>query len=242
MVDKLKNNRVLTVIAFVVGVGIASAAFLHWRARSELQPLPAHKLTQKDMYEGAIKYFDFEFFAMLKGSFDSAVREHRISLDELDKLDFTQPGEKGFSTNPQYEIFNPKSTRFVVKIPDYELNGSLKAISNEDNPRLRFNIRRYPTAYDGVIGECIDVIMPDIKREVCEMEGHVPGPAVPKFGDMSLVLPSKTPIVVHGLKRQGCLELPDGKIYDVRCAFSRMRKEGDSDWFQFKDLNQKLKE
>lgn len=138
----MKNIIRFLALAAIISASVICVASVQAQLRSPPRPLiDALRASQlKSLHVG----------------FHKAIGEGRITLDDWEKLDFTQPNAPGFGDNLQYEVFNPKSPRSIIigGNPTFPLipRDMLDKITIRPEQALLFNLRRMTYKLDDADG------------------------------------------------------------------------------------------
>jgi hypothetical protein len=179
-------------------------------------------------------------------SFTSLLEEKALdgtfNPGDFEKLDFSIPGDHGFGSNPEYEVFNPNG-KFRIPADQQAFKhyqDLVDSVTNHKNVRDIFNLRR-SIAADGTITDALYKILSDVKPQACADEAaHIVDMGTQRHPAASLPLPEAfkimpdnhtivvdpSPVPIHSV----CLQASDGKLYTFRWICARFKKLGDGTW------------
>ncbi len=100
-------------------------------------------------------------------AFDKLIKQGVITVDDLERLDFSQEGEPGYGTNWKWGVYKPGGRLFPQSKGGAAVEPwRMAALTGEPNARAIFNLRRY-TDTDGKSYDALYLIIPDIRKEQC---------------------------------------------------------------------------
>lgn len=143
---------------------------------------------------------------------------NKMTIEDIYKLDFSEPGTEGYGVEPEYGVFHPQGGRSI-----YYKDMSINFKEYADDPQFIFIVGN---RVSGMGTDKSDLIMffPHIYEDICKRihqeygpEGHVKMNIPVLEGDINLVKFSQAPheseIVTLPEQNFGCVRTPSGLHY-----------------------------
>jgi hypothetical protein len=168
-----------------------------------------------------------------------------FKLDDYEKLDFSLPGDPGFGSKPEFEIYNPDGNFRITYHQE-----SIDEVTTKPNTREIYNIRRTVES-DGTVKDLFYKFIPDVTLKACtedasrvidsRTEQH-PAPFSP-LPNAFVFAPDNHEVVIDPLpvpSEGACLKASDGKLYSHSVFGMRFKKPGMSKWESGEETDPRL--
>jgi len=146
------------------------------------------------------------------------ILRNKMTIEDVYKLDFSEPGTEGYGVNPEYGVFHPLGGGSV-----YHKDMSINFKEYADDPKFIFTVGN---RVSGMGTDKSDLIMvfPHIYEAICKRihqeygpEGHVKMDIPVLEGDINLMkfsqVPPESEIATLPEQKFGCVRTPSGLNY-----------------------------
>lgn len=171
----------------------------------------------------------FSPFGGIRKAIDAALKAQEFDPGDLDRLEFYRPGEAGYGTNPNFEVFNPGG---LFRAPLFEgqviVSFDLDFVSTSQTQVVYVLHRK--SEEDGTIREVLYGVVTHLKGGVCE-QSQLQKIQIPVQLDISYKSrASAVSIPTLPLLPVACVKDGNGEWYMFNSIFGRVKKPGDSKW------------
>lgn len=158
--------------------------------------------------------------------------------NDLDKLDFSLPGDAGYGDSPELEVFNPDG-----KVKAHPLNQAvLERATGIQGTKALFNLRRIEES-DQTIQETLYAVIPDVTEKACQdyvrhtifvgSDGEKRLPPILELPSSITLAPDISKVLTDSVPLPNvrtCFQGAEKRIFLFFPLGKRLKRAGSSEW------------
>ena len=221
----------------VIGTSAIALGVLAWLAvlqTNEVKQMapsrkigPSNTVRATDEPMSPMTYISMDALPRISSALRNALRNGKITVNELEKLDFTNLDSLDFDKATSYKVLNPKSPRAIFsKAKPLIPQSILDLITIQKGSKPVINMRRV-IRQDGATIDRLVMILSDVRPDMCVN----PVNGTSNEGDVFQIASNSSTLMLDNSQFWGgCILATDQKLYFVGNLVMRIKKAGDETW------------